>query len=224
VNDVDAIVLAAGRGQRLGLGAKAWLVLDGRTLLERAVATARHVASHVTVGVAAEDLERARAACGEHATVVLGGATHRQTMIAAFKTGRAPMVLIHDVAHPFVTPALARQVIDTARARGAAVAVVPSMSSGFLERPGAPRQRLAARDIRLVRRPFACHRADFERVLDTIDSDDALTAVLEKVGVYTELVPAPSWNIKITTQDDWAVAQAMAEGRRLESGGPLSRS
>ena len=38
---VDGIVLAAGRGERLGLGPKAWLTLGGRTLLERAVATMR---------------------------------------------------------------------------------------------------------------------------------------------------------------------------------------
>src|SRR6185295_1594220 len=41
---VDGIVLAAGRGERLGLGPKAWLTLGGRTLLKRAVTTMRLVA------------------------------------------------------------------------------------------------------------------------------------------------------------------------------------
>src|SRR5262245_53333154 len=102
----------------------------------------RQVDPHITVGVAAEDLDKARAACRDDVTVVPGGATHRQTMIAAVKTGRAPIVLIHDVVHPFVTPELARQVIDTARNHGAAVAAVPSPSSAFVEQPGLPRRRV----------------------------------------------------------------------------------
>ena len=113
---VDGIVLAAGRGERLGLGPKAWLTLGGRTLLERAVATMRLVADRVTVGVAVGDVERARAVCGADAVVVAGGATHRETMVAAFRAGSAPWVLVHDVAHPFLTPDLARGVIDAARA------------------------------------------------------------------------------------------------------------
>ena len=214
MTDVDAIVLAAGQGQRLGLGPKAWLVLDDRTLLDRAVTTMRHVASHITVGVVAGDLERARAACGHDVVVVPGGATHRQTMIAAFKAGRAPIVVVHDVVHPFVTPELALQVIDTARTDGAGVAAVPSMSSVFRERPGMPLERIGPREVWLARRPFACRRADFERVLETIDSDEGLSTALEAVGVRLKLVPAPPWNIKITTPDDWVLARAIAESLR----------
>lgn len=123
--DVDGIVLAAGRGERLGLGPKAWLVLGGRTLLERAVSTMRLVADRVTVGVALVDLERARTLCGTDAVVVAGGATHRETMAAAFCAGSAPWVLVHDVAHPFLTPDLAHRVLEAARAGSAAV--LPSM-------------------------------------------------------------------------------------------------
>ena len=88
---VDGIVLAAGRGDRLGLGPKAWLTLGGRTLLERAVATMRLVADRVTVGVAAGDVERAQAVCGADAVVVAGGATHRETMVAAFRARERAM-------------------------------------------------------------------------------------------------------------------------------------
>jgi 2-C-methyl-D-erythritol 4-phosphate cytidylyltransferase len=210
--EVDAIILAAGRGDRLGLGPKAWLTLDGRTLLERAVATVRHVASHVTVGVAAGDVDRARALCGEDVAVVPGGATHRQTMAAAFRHGCAPLVLFHDVAHPFVTPTLAREVIETARAHGAAVAAVLSTSSAYHERPGMSRQRLGPREVWLIRRPFACGRADFTRALGSVESDDGLSTVLEAVGVHTRVVPSPPWNIKVTTPEDWTLALAIAHG------------
>ena len=67
-------------GDRLGLGPKAWLVLGGRTLLERAVSVMREVCERVIVGVRSADVERASALCGADATVVAGGATHRETM------------------------------------------------------------------------------------------------------------------------------------------------
>jgi 2-C-methyl-D-erythritol 4-phosphate cytidylyltransferase len=76
-----------------------------------------------------------------------------------------------------------------------------------------PRQRLGPRDVWLIRRPFACRRADFARVLETIEGEEGLSTVLEAVGVRAEIVPAPPWNIKITTRDDWALARAIAEGR-----------
>jgi 2-C-methyl-D-erythritol 4-phosphate cytidylyltransferase len=217
-SEVDAIVLAAGQGDRLGLGPKAWLALGSRTLLEHAVATLRAVTDRVIVGVAAADLDRARALCGGDADVTPGGATHRETMLAAFRRGCGPLVLIHDVAHPFVTAALAREVIEVARRRGAAVAAVVGTSTAYRCAPGAAPVRLApAGEVWLVRRPFVFRRADFVRGLAaSANIEEGLSIILGRVGVATELVPAPSWNIKLTTADDWAVAQALW-GQALQS-------
>jgi len=209
--DVDAVVLAAGRGGRLGLGPKAWLSLGGRTLLERAVAVMRGVASRVVVGVAADELPRARALCGD-ADVVPGGHSHRETMLAALRAGRAPVAIIHDVAHPFVTAALAREVIDVARREGAAVAAVAATSTAYRRPAGGAAERLGPRDIWTVRRPFAFRREDFARGLAAGADTDGLSVILSRAGVSTALVPSPSWNIKITTPDDWALAQAIERG------------
>ena len=208
---VDGIVLAAGRGERLGLGPKAWLTLGGRTLLERAVATMRLVADRVIVGVDAGDVARARAVCGPDALVVAGGATHRETMVATFRAGSAPWVLVHDVAHPFLTPDLARGVIDAARAGSAAVAAIREAASAYHAPREGARARLGPGSVWLVRRPFGCWRADLARVLDTIVGKDGLSVLLERVGVRTELVPALPWHIKVTTPEDWALAQAIEQ-------------
>jgi 2-C-methyl-D-erythritol 4-phosphate cytidylyltransferase len=209
---VDGIVLAAGRGERLGLGAKAWLDLGGRTLLERAVAAIAAAADRVVVGVTAEDVPRARSLCGPEVLVVAGGATHRETMLAAFRAGRAPWILIHDVVHPFVTPALARQVVQAARAHGAAVAAVRSDSSAYRRVDGALAERLGPGDLWLVRRPFAARRADFARAVTTGATGEGLAVLLGHIGVSIEIVPAPPWNLKVTTAEDWALAQAIDAG------------
>ncbi len=209
---VDGIVLAAGRGDRLGLGPKAWLELGGQTLLERAVTTLRAVVDRVIVGVAAEDLARAAPLVGRETVVVAGGATHRETMLAAFRAGAAPLVLIHDVAHPFVTAALAGRVLEAAREHGAAVAAVRSDSSVYREVEGAPPERFGPGEVWLVRRPFAARRAVFARAVTTGGTDEGLGVLLDREGLWPRIVPAPPWNVKITTPEDWALARAIATG------------
>jgi 2-C-methyl-D-erythritol 4-phosphate cytidylyltransferase len=211
---VDGLVLAAGLGERLGLGPKAWLTLGGRTLLERAVAVMRVVCTRVIVGVRPVDVERARTLCGADIVVVEGGATHRETMLAAFAAGSAPLCLLHDVAHPFLTRELASRVLETARRDGAAVATVVSASSAYHAPADGPRSRLGPRSVWLVRRPFACRRADLSRVAEHARGEDGLGVVLERAGVRTALVTAPPWHIKVTTADDWALARAIEDSLR----------
>ena len=211
---VDGLVLAAGRGERLGLGPKAWLTLGGRTLLERAVSVMRDVCERVIVGVHPTDVERASALCGADATVIAGGATHRATMLTTFAAGAAPLCLLHDVAHPFLTRELALRVLDTARGGGAAVAAVLSASSAYHAPETGARTRLGPYSVWLVRRPFACRRADLARVADSARGDDGLSVVLEGAGVQTTVVAAPAWHIKVTTTDDWALAQAIEQSVR----------
>ena len=213
-DEVDAVVVAAGSGDRMGLGPKTWLTLGGRTLLERAVGLTRLVAARTVVGVAAEDVDRARALLPEDTVIVQGGATRRDTTLAAFEAGCAPLVLLHDVAHPFVTSALMHAVIEAAAAQGAAVAVVRSHEGGYHQAPGRPLVRLEPGEVWLMRRPFVLRRAAFARGLETGSRHDGLNVILGRGGVDTQLVPAPPWNIKLTTPEDWALALAIEDGLR----------
>ena len=119
-HDVEALVLAAGQGERLGLGPKALLTLDGRTLIDRAVGAVRDVARRVIAGVPPERLDECRALLGADVTVVAGGATRLDTEILLVEASSAPLLVLHDVVHPFTTAELARQVVAAARERGAA--------------------------------------------------------------------------------------------------------
>jgi 2-C-methyl-D-erythritol 4-phosphate cytidylyltransferase len=211
-HDIDAIILAAGRGERLGLGPKAWLTLGGRTLLERAIETVRGLPVRVFVGIAHEDMARARPSCDPDTVLVPGGATHRETMLAALQVGDAPLVLVHDVAHPFVTSALAQEVLAAAHVWGAAVAAVRATSSAYHRVGDQSVSRFGAGEIWTVRRPFAFRRADFARGLAQSSAHEGLSVILARAGIRTELVPTPAWNIKITAADDWAMAQAIEEG------------
>ena len=63
-----------------------------------------------------------RGRVGDGAVVLAGGATRMETFLRLFRASSAPLVLQHDVVHPFATPDLARQVVAAAERTGAAMA------------------------------------------------------------------------------------------------------
>jgi molybdopterin-guanine dinucleotide biosynthesis protein A len=117
--DVAAFVLAGGKSTRMGSD-KAFVMLDGRTLLERALELARSVANDVRVvgetekfAALAPVVEDVFRECGP-----LGG------IHAALRASAAELNLMLAVDVPFVPAALLRYLV--ARARGSdAIATVP---------------------------------------------------------------------------------------------------
>jgi 2-C-methyl-D-erythritol 4-phosphate cytidylyltransferase len=221
-DDVEGLVEAAGRGDRLGRGPKAFLTLGEHTLLERAVDVMRAVTRHVVVGVPAEDLDRARRLCGPGVRVLAGGAARRDTLLGIVDAARAPWLLLHDIVHPFTTADLARQVVAAARLHGAAIAAVPSTSSVHHRPGGGGFVRLAAEEAWLMRKPVAFRREDFLRGLEgPRESQEGVGGILRRAGRELAIVPAPPWNVKITTPEDWRLAEVIEGGRAR---GDLDRS
>lgn len=123
--DLAAFILAGGKSTRMGAD-KAFVPLDGRTLLARALELARSVTSNVQiVGEAAKfrafapAVEDVFAGCGP-----LGG------IHSALRVSSAPLNLVLAVDLPFVTPELLKFLI--ARASGSqATVTVPRVAGGF---------------------------------------------------------------------------------------------
>lgn len=209
--DVVALIQAAGRGDRLGLGPKAFLTLGDRTLLERAVDVMRQVAGQVIAGVPADDLERARQLCGDRAMVLAGGRTRIETLLGLVRVTSAPLLVVHDVVHPFVTVELSRRVIEAARVHGAAAAAVASATSAYRSTPRGAPARLPAGTLWLTRKPIAVHRDIVEQGVACLGARaSGAGAIIAAAGLVPGLVPCESWNIKLTTADDWALAQAIS--------------
>ncbi|MDQ3484146.1 MAG: 2-C-methyl-D-erythritol 4-phosphate cytidylyltransferase [Actinomycetota bacterium] len=122
---VWAVLLAAGRGQRLGPGlAKQWLDVDGRRAVDRVVVTATSVVDG-TVLVLPPDVGWDGPPVS---AVAAGGATRAQSVrggLALVPEG-ADVVVVHDAAHPLASAALLERVVHRVRAGAdAAVCVVP---------------------------------------------------------------------------------------------------
>lgn len=211
-DDVEAIVLAAGRGERLGLGPKAFLSLAGRTLLDRAVALMSTVARRVIVGVPEDLLDRAMQLRGERVAVIAGGATRIETTLKLYAATTAAIVVQHDVVHPFASCALAQRVVRAARQTGAAMAAAPS--GAHVYRGGARLdERIAAgAGLWLAQKPLAYTRVALDRALarsGALSSGSGTPDLLLAVGQPIEAVEGDPWNIKITTARDWRLASAI---------------
>ena len=218
--DVEAIVPAAGQGTRLGQGPKAFVVLAGRTLLEHAVATMLAVATRVTVAVPPSDMVRAEYLVGGPSVRVVAGGTRRiDTLRILVDAATSPLLVLHDIVHPFVTAELAQQVIEEARRMGAAAAALPNVDFLYA-RDGSPQAAPGA--VVAVQKPVAFRRADIVRGFAAADivasgglvPDLSAVDILVLAGLRVAFVAGQTLNYKLTTPEDLALAQ------RLMSPGP----
>ena len=210
--EVEAIVLAAGSGERLGLGPKALLTLGGQTLLERAIAVMQSVAQRVIVGVPEDCLDRIRTACAGNVLVLAGGRTRMETTLRLFHASTAPLIVQHDVVHPFVTSELGRRVVAAARRRGAAMTAERAGVHIYRGAADVTERIATAGGLWLAQKPLAFRRSAFTRALQrgpVLPEGAGTPDLLLAAGQPIEIVAGEPWNIKLTTARDWALAQAL---------------
>lgn len=209
---VQALIQAAGSGSRLGLGAKAFVVLDGRTLLERAIAVVRQVAESVIVAAPAADVDRARALVGgDGIAIIAGGASRSETTRMLVARATDSWLVLHDVVHPFVTADQIRRLLEAARAHGASA---PGLANTeFLyDRDG--RLLHAPGDVMVGQKPVVFSRQAVTAAYAAAEEgtgagDPSLIELLEGAGTRTRFVAGSPRNIKITSPDDLAFAEAL---------------
>jgi 2-C-methyl-D-erythritol 4-phosphate cytidylyltransferase len=208
---VQALIQAAGSGSRLGQGPKAFVVLAGQTLLERSIALFREIAGHIIVAVPGAEVAKAEAlVAGSQVDVIAGGESRSQTTRRLVERASAPWLLLHDVVHPFASPALVRRVLDAAMTHGASAPAV-SNTEFLYDKDGNPLHPPGA--ILIGQKPVGLSREKLQaayRASPALPGDPSVLEVLAAAGTPTRFVPGDRRNIKITEPDDLALARAMA--------------
>jgi 2-C-methyl-D-erythritol 4-phosphate cytidylyltransferase len=129
-----AILLCAGRGERLGLGVpKALAPLAGRPLFAHPLETLErsHVIDAIVVVGPARMLRESLAATGlapEKVVAWVEGGRERQHSVARGLAALPPecqLVVVHDAARALLPTALLSRVVGEARTHGAAIAALP---------------------------------------------------------------------------------------------------
>ncbi len=226
MTETVALVVAAGRGERIGGDVpKQYLSLAGRPLLFHSVAAfAGHRAVEaVRVVIHPDDRARYHAAVAGFDLLepVDGGATRQESVLFGLESleSLAPgRVLIHDAARPAVDGGVIDRVLaalDSAPAAIPALAVSDTLKRGenglvaaTVDRAGLWRAQ-TPQGFRYAG-ILAAHRAAAGGSL----TDDA--AVAEAAGLAVSLVPGSEDNVKVTTADDLARAGRIV-GAGLES-------
>ncbi len=227
---VVALVPAAGRGERLGLGvAKAFVVVGGAPLLVHAVRRLLEAGvDEVVVAVGPPEVDAARSLLADTATVVAGG-THRVSSVRAalaVADENAEVVLVHDAARAFVPITVIDAVIAAVRAGHPAVIPVLPVVDTIREVGDQGLTRVVDRErLRVVQTPQGFSpsvlRAAYARAArdGVTATDDA--GLVERTGVAISTVIGDRAAFKITTAADLEEAHRMfpaAGGPRVGSG------
>lgn len=227
--DVGVVVVAAGRGARAGSGPpKQFRPLAGVPLLLR---TLRPFLAHPAVGTVVVVLPAAEATSpprwlaellGDRLIAVAGGERRMDSVEAGLRVLPAScrIVLVHDGARPFPEPAVIAAVIAVALGGTGAVAAIPLADTlkeaGGNDPAGTPLITRTVTRTSLWRaqtpqgfpRPMlesAYARARAEGFAGTDDAE-----LVERTGARVMLVPDVSTNLKVTTPEDFRLAEALA--------------
>jgi len=220
-----AIVVAAGRGTRLGGDRpKQFLELAGVPLIVhtlRQFERSKQINEVITV-LPAEDtagfeslaqkfeLSKLRHVAG-------GGATRAQSVrngLAAITN--AAIVAVHDGVRPFVTPAEIDEVVQAAANTGAAILTAPVADT--IKRVAAERiiDTISRDDLRRALTPQCFHFEILKRAYAELDELESAgveitdeSFLVERLGIEIASVAGSARNIKITNSADLSLAETL---------------
>ena len=219
----SAVVVAAGSSTRMGMD-KLMLPLDETPVI---VYTLRAVQAAPSVGeiilVTREDLIVPMSQlCQEYAiskvtNVVRGGASRTQSVrLGTLEvSGDAQVIAIHDGARPFVSAEVIERVVAQAMETGAAAPAVPVKDTIKVAHDGVVESTPDRACLFAVQTPQVFEssliKAALQKALDDgLELTDDCAAV-ERLGMKVALTRGDERNIKLTTPEDLAVAQAILE-------------
>ena len=220
LSDIDAVALlvAAGRGERLGSdGPKAFVGVGGRPMVEWSIEALRAVPQITEVVIALPP-----GITAPHGTVGVTGGAERSHSVRAALHAAPPcdVVVVHDAARPLVSPQLIRDCLDELGEHDcdAAIAAAPVADTIKEAHGGEVTRTLDRRDLWAVQTPQVFHRDALVRALDA--GDDVLAAatddasLIEAFGGTVRVVPSAAPNLKVTTREDLHLADALLRARR----------
>lgn len=230
VPDTAAIVVAAGRGERMGKGVKKqFRLLGGRPVLHWSLEAMEEAPciDEVIVVVHADDVEWVRRSVAPRFAkvrrVVAGGAT-RQESVARGLAALAPgirWVVVHDGVRPLAGAELVARVLEAAKQRGAATAAIPVADTiKRVDEHGLVQATIERTGLWAVQTPQAFAREILEKAhaagafLQATDD----CGLVEAMGHPVAVVRSSPKNLKVTTVEDLEILEGLVS---QEAGGEI---
>jgi 2-C-methyl-D-erythritol 4-phosphate cytidylyltransferase len=227
---ITAVIPAGGSGRRMQRSeAKQYLLLDGIPLLVHTLRSFQEapVIDDIILVVPPADVTRIQSdivdafAMTKIRQIVAGGMERQDSVrngLAVLPTD-CEIVLIHDAARPFVSPALIEKAVDGAVREGAvAVGVRVRDTVKQCDREGRVTHTLDREQIWMAQTPQAFRRAiivaahEKAKKDNFYGTDDAV--LVERMEIPVRMIDSIPANIKITTTEDLAWAEYRLSKRR----------
>ena len=223
MDKVGAIVVAAGKSERMGGVEKIFVHISGKPLLAYAVETFNQspIVDSIVIVLAKDkvgiglDLVK-KFGWNKVISVCAGGARRQDSVSEGLKRlGKVDWVMIHDGARPCVTQDIIERGLEEARECGAAIPAMPvadtikiiSNDSYIKDTP--PRDKLWAVQTPQVFRLDIISEA--HRKTKGNVTDDA--SMVEGLGHKVKVFMGSYTNIKVTTPEDLIIAEAIIKSR-----------
>jgi 2-C-methyl-D-erythritol 4-phosphate cytidylyltransferase len=226
----DAIIVAAGKGQRMGGRVrKQFMSLDGLPLLLYTLKVFEEFEGidHVHLVLNREDFEYCmeeliqKYGIGKVFQLVPGGKRRQDSVWNGLKAieGRCDMVIVHDGVRPFVSFDILRRLMAAMKKAQAVITAIPALDTvKRVDGRGYVAETLPRNALFLIQTPQgfryeviteAYRRALKEGIQGT---DDAY--FVERMGIRVRAIEGSPFNIKVTTPEDIALAHyILQEGK-----------
>jgi 2-C-methyl-D-erythritol 4-phosphate cytidylyltransferase len=207
-----ALLVAAGSGERLGASRpKAFVMLDGRPMIEWSVDALRAAGIHEIVVALPEGGEAPEGTVG-----VRGGATRVESVRAALAASRGDPVVVHDAARPLVTPELIGRAVNALSESDADAVVVAAPVADTIKwvEDGWVRKTVPRDGLWAAQTPQVLRRAALERGLAEATGPVTDDVSLVEAAGRVRVLEGPPENFKVTTAHDLQVADLLLRQRR----------
>ena len=216
---VTALIVAAGKGERLGGDLpKQYRSIGGKPVLRWAVEA---MASHpsidrvrVVIGPGQDDLAKDSIGDIPVGALIVGGAERSDSVLNGLQAIGEGTVLVHDAARPFCPPAVIDRLLDALEGSDGAVPVLPvsdTLASGgsTLDAP------IDRKGLFRVQTPQAFHVEDLVYAYEEAGRAPATdeSTIMLAAGLKVATVEGDPMLEKLTTQADWDRAGAILASR-----------
>ncbi|UWE03836.1 2-C-methyl-D-erythritol 4-phosphate cytidylyltransferase [Laceyella sacchari] len=223
---VGVVIPAAGLGKRMGSKeSKQFLSFQGQPVL---IHTLHIFETHpevdeIVLAVREEEVARVRqlvadAGLRKVTHVVVGGRERQDSVYNGLRMLSTEWVLVHDAVRPFVSREAISRLLEAVKMHGAAILAVPVKetvkmvdAAGVVEETPDRKRLWAVQTPQAFRTDMLMEAHEQGRKTGASVTDDAM--LVEELGIDVRVVEGEYTNIKLTTPDDLAVAEAIYQMR-----------
>ena len=218
---VTALIVAAGKGERMGCGLpKQYRLLGGKPVVRRAVeALLAHPAIdavRIVIGKGQQELARAALAGLDVGEPIEGGEHRADSVRAGLQSIEGDAVLVHDAVRPLCPPTVIERLLSRLELYDGAAPVLP-VSDTVAQGTTEIEQPIDRSSLLRVQTPQAFRLAALRQAYAQWNGNTPTdeTTVARAAGLRVAAVEGDQLLDKITTAADWDRAEAMLAARLI---------